>query len=894
MPRSHRYLLVLIIAWLLLVATVPVRAQDDDELPNTAWLTFDVDPHGAANVTLQVPVAPFDNRAELQRALADSFSLPMEFKDVVITQASAQPWTTIVAKNPNAFSRTGMTSTFRIDLNPLLTRLQRHNIEHLNVWGSFQNAPPDRNIEGAQRLPLDTGINVDRYEAYIDMRAPALRVINFSMGYTAGEITKKALPLILFLFLPAVWTTLHARRFRDRPAELWGRHLLFLNRLMNMVWLVWLPVYALSGMTNLVFFTLGTRDAAYFVSIAFYFVPPILALLLCDLASKEVYRLVPEIEWSRRDFVRQAITTTSFSLMPLFVAILAINTFSHNRLEAGGYVIASYVGWLLLNQTVRRMFAATMHELTGGELRTRIFDLGQKAGVLLQHIYVLPDNRAQLATAGARSDGSVVLTSSLVKNLSRREVDAIMAHEIAHQQARHPQTIGKITWGIVIGANLAGSFLAAKLHLRNSTVLVFAGALALSSLIVFFISRRNERQADAIGIDLTGDPEAFISGLARLTRMSLTPLHMGGWGASLDTHPGTMRRFEIIARAHGICDDRLQELLAHSDTSEVRYPSLDREEDAATIHSLVFKQKYRVRVALALFGVVSFSPLPFAFLLGKPGASHAIIAVAGVAFSFGVFQVVRNSISFWGYASLAHALKSKLKERGSEELARDGVVVGLAPASASRRYDGYPFWDAGVLWLTTDKLYYIGEQTEFALQRDCVTEVYTRNTAAEWFSEKSLFLQWKNESDTQTLQFVALGENSVRKARRAINSLKKRLDAWMYQCEDFPSASPDLESTAPAFPSIKSRPALTSFRFAQIVGVAIHWGMYGAAAGFLLRLSVLGICYIPVAIFLCGLLDEFPKTFMRVDGGMSETVPSDRTEERPNYQTGSWMTDEAS
>src|ERR1044072_355516 len=268
MPRSHRYLLVLIIAWLLLVATVPVRAQDDDELPNTAWLTFDVDPHGAANVTLQVPVAPYDNRAELQRALADSFNLPMEFKDVVITQASAQPWTTIVAKTPNAFSRTGMRSTFRIALNPLLTRLQRHNIEHLNVWGSFQNPPPDRNIEGAQRLPLDTGINVDRYEAYLDMRAPALRVINFSMGYTAGEITKKALPLILFLFLPAVWTTLHARRFRDRPAELLGRHLLFLNRLMNMVWLVWLPVYAVSGMANLVFFTLGTRDAAYFVSIA--------------------------------------------------------------------------------------------------------------------------------------------------------------------------------------------------------------------------------------------------------------------------------------------------------------------------------------------------------------------------------------------------------------------------------------------------------------------------------------------------------------------------------------------------------------------------------------------------------------------------------------------------
>src|SRR5919205_2844224 len=114
----------------------------------------------------------------------------------------------------------------------------------------------------------------------------------------------RALPLVLFIFLPPLWTRLSGRRFRDRPADLWGRHLLFLNRLMNAVWLIWLPVYALSGIGDYVFLLLGPehRDAAAVVNVALYFVPPMLALLLCDLASREVYRLVPGVKWSSPGF----------------------------------------------------------------------------------------------------------------------------------------------------------------------------------------------------------------------------------------------------------------------------------------------------------------------------------------------------------------------------------------------------------------------------------------------------------------------------------------------------------------------------------------------------------------------------------------------------------------
>src|SRR6185503_9700289 len=116
-----------------------------------------------------------------------------------------------------------------------------------------------------------------------------------------------------------------------------------------------------------------------------------------------------------------------------------------------------------------------------------------------------------------------------------------------------------------------------------------------------------------------------------------------------------------------------------------------------------------------------------------------------------------------------------------------------------------PFWDIGVLWLTKEKLYYIGEQCEFALEREQVSEVYSRDTVPEWVAEKSLFIRWKAfpEGPKRTLHFVATGEVSVMQARRAIDELQERLQAWMQQSEDFPPASPALESVAaPVFPEI--------------------------------------------------------------------------------------------
>lgn len=167
----------------------------------------------------------------------------------------------------------------------------------------------------------------------------------------------------------------------------------------------------------------------------------------------------------------------------------------------------------------------------------------------------------------------------------------------------------------------------------------------------------------------------------------------------------------------------------------------------------------------------------------------------------------------------------KLDKRGLGEAARHGSLVGLAPAAESRKYEGYSFWDMGVLWLTKQKLYYIGEQCEFALEREQVYEVYSCDTAPDWITEKSLYIRWRDfpEGPTKTLHFVATGEVSVTKARHAIDELQTRLQAWMQQSEEFPATGPALESIGfPVFPEITSTPALMKFNPAYTFKAAFN------------------------------------------------------------------------
>jgi heat shock protein HtpX len=886
MLNTTRYRSLLLFACLLLMVA-SVQAQDDEEeqeFPqNQAFLGFYTDANGAATVSFIVP-AEVQDREQLKRILASSFSFPLQFDNnpahwdyspeeaadpAPAESKSVRPFTTISARSSKTFTGGILNSACQIDLRSLLPLLRQYNLDYLKVTAFFQNGTRDVKVQGAHRLPTVGGVNLYHYDALIDVNLSVAPVLKFSMGYSILDLIRKSAPLLLFLLLPAFATMLSARRRSANPEELWGKHLRFVNRLLKVVWVVWLPVYFVSSVGEIIRFVfagqlLGLGGVGQVVNVAFYFVPPVIAMLLCHVASGRVYGQLRPVDWSPRQVVRHAVIANAISLIPMFLVIVGLSMFAKSPRQAVLFAIVGFVGVILLSQNMGKLLGSRLHALTSGDLRDRIFDLAHRAGVKLQQVYVLPESSAQLSNAFARSDNSVMITNSLIKSLSRREVDGIMAHEIGHLQAKHPQRAGIVMTVTLVVANLFATFIYKFTYSANAFPIILGGAISVAYLVTFFRSRRNERQADAIGISLTGDPEAFISGLAKLSRLNLMPMHGGGWGKSLDTHPGTLDRFQEIAKAHGISESRLQELVTDAEPAPDKYLPIDDEVES-TVFSTEFKNKYRMCWAFTALLVLLLSPAPFAWALARDGVSFVgmlALAVEGILWSFGISLLLRNRIVYWGYQSVCRRLKMKLDKRGLGDVARNGSLLGLAPAAESRKYEGYSFWDMGVLWLTKEKLYYIGEQCEFALAREQVKEVYSCDTAPDWVTDKSLYIRWKDSPDgpTKTLHFVATGEVAVTKARRAIDQLQTRLQAWMQQTEDFPTASPVFESMGlPVFPEITSTVTPVKFNPGYTFKAAFNLACYAAVLAFAISLSYLSIFYMALALFILTLVDEFSK-----------------------------------
>src|SRR5204863_7271526 len=112
-------------------------------------------------------------------------------------------------------------------------------------------------------------------------------------------------------------------------------------------------------------------------------------------------------------------------------------------------------------------------------------------------------------------------------------------------------------------------------------------------------------------------PAAFISGLAKISRLNLMPMHSGGWGESLSTHPRTLDRLQDIARVHGIQSERLQELLSGDAPSADHYLPLEADEGEAKAFSTEFKRACVGRIAWLLLASVPWMPLLSTYLLSR-------------------------------------------------------------------------------------------------------------------------------------------------------------------------------------------------------------------------------------------------------------------------------------
>lgn len=233
------------------------------------------------------------------------------------------------------------------------------------------------------------------------------------------------------------------------------------------------------------------------------------------------------------------------------------------------------------DKIVLRMYGAREVDPTTADplLRNYVSDvhaLADRAALPRPKVYVIETDQPNAFATGRDPDhAAVAATVGLLRMLDRREVRGVMAHELAHVKNRDTLTM-------TITATIAGAISA----LANFALFFggrdrpggIVGTIALmilapmaAALVQMAISRGREYEADRIGAEISGDPEALASALEKIERFArggyanahaernpatahmfiINPLAGRGGDNLFSTHPATQNRVKALLQLIG-------------------------------------------------------------------------------------------------------------------------------------------------------------------------------------------------------------------------------------------------------------------------------------------------------------------------------------------------------
>lgn len=195
--------------------------------------------------------------------------------------------------------------------------------------------------------------------------------------------------------------------------------------------------------------------------------------------------------------------------------------------------------------------------LEDAELRASLLALSERAGAPVQDVLVADASRrtrkANAYVSGIGRTRRVVLYDTFLEASDPQAIAVVAAHELAHRRQRHVvkltalamagAAVGVVVVWVVLGDRVADpSWLPA--------VLLVLGVLQLLATPGFaWLSRRYEREADRIALEVTGDPAAFERAFRTLAEANVADLDPPRLArVLLLTHPPLPERIEAGRR----------------------------------------------------------------------------------------------------------------------------------------------------------------------------------------------------------------------------------------------------------------------------------------------------------------------------------------------------------
>ncbi len=206
-------------------------------------------------------------------------------------------------------------------------------------------------------------------------------------------------------------------------------------------------------------------------------------------------------------------------------------------------------------------------------------ELVERAG-LPRPVITLIDNDQPNAFATGRNpeNAAVAATTGLLRMLTEEELAGVMAHELAHVKNRDTLTMtvtATIAGAITTLANFALFFGGNRDGNGGGNIIASLAMMILApmaaALVQMAISRGREYEADRVGAEILGRPEALASALAKISNgaaripnetaemhpetgqlMIINPLSGRGADNLFSTHPATQNRIDkLMAMAGG-------------------------------------------------------------------------------------------------------------------------------------------------------------------------------------------------------------------------------------------------------------------------------------------------------------------------------------------------------